>query len=126
MDTNLVNLKSFTLNLSERYFDCPGKESGISSVEPNHFNNMVDYKNKFSGYTGRAKVKFVHNILVYISPDFEKNIKEHCKNVQKGLPDFEYSYWVEKNERNYCLTRSMNVADNFEIDTKLRFIRRLQ
>ena len=126
VDGKLVNLKLLTVTLSERYFNCPGKETGVDDIPPDHFNDKVNYNGGFVGYNGRTKVKFVHNIFAYISPDFEKTIKEHCKKVQKGLPDFEYCFWVENEENNYCLKRTMNVADNFEVETKLRFVRRMK
>ena len=126
VDTKFKNLKLFTFDISERYFNDNCSENGISNIPPNHFNKMVNYKDELVGYNGRTKARFVHNILVYISPDFEKTIKEHCKKVQKGLPDFEYCFWVENEENNYCLKRTMDVAENLEVETKLRFIRRMK
>ncbi|KAE9546923.1 hypothetical protein FO519_009865, partial [Halicephalobus sp. NKZ332] len=121
-NTKLVNLELLVLNFCDM-FDYVEYDSRrrTFSMQPSALKNLVNYEDKLTGYKGKLKVKFTHEIKYEMYPRPPKIVVEnYCKGLEKELSEYKYSFQTKNGWNEHHFKKSRMITENFEANINIQ------
>ena len=123
MNTKLNQLKNFVLKLHEKG---PGltykQELRRFDILPNEFRNFVENWDILSYYVGKINVRVSHFLDFDIISGSSADIKTHCRELEKVLPNFKYFSPDSEDMEHYGFDRHEHLMRNVEVYTSIYLI----
>lgn len=123
LNAKVNNLKLVVVDLQDTSLELKyNKAHTRFSISPNSIKNLVSYRDKLMTYNGRVKIKFKHCLHIFMDNVAKRIVESYIEKLQEKLPDFGYSSKTESKWIHYYFEKGSNTTENFELNTKLKFI----